>query len=157
DEALRRYTALAAHPAAELKRPQFRIEAAELKARLGRRDESVKDLQALLGDLPPDDWVARDARRRLEEVFLRKDDLAGLVQYYEGWLAKNADDLVVLDRLAHHLVQQGRAADARAWLTKGLERAPRDAGLRRELITLLAGESKFAEAAAQYELLDKYE
>ena len=57
---------------------------------------AIADYESLLADLPGDDWLNRDTRRRLEEIFLRDDDLSGLVTYYEGQLAKRPDDLDAL-------------------------------------------------------------
>lgn len=158
EQALRRFEALAkaAREANDsLKEPHFRTSVADLKAQLGRRDEALKDYEALLADLPPDDWKFADVRGRLEEVFLRADDLAGLVKYYEARVEKHPEDLGAVSRLAHALVEQGRTADAIGRLVKALDRAPRNAGLRLDLIHLLVGEQKTAEAAAHYEALNR--
>ena len=123
EPALARYQALAKNADERLRQPLFRIAAAELQVRLGRRAAAIADYEGLLGDLPPEDWLSRDTRRRLEEIFLRDDDLSGLVAYYEGRTAKHPDDLVALARLAHYLQSLGRTADAQRLLEEGLRRS----------------------------------
>ncbi len=157
EPALARYQALAKNADERLKQPLFRIAAAELEGRLGRRAAAIADYEGLLADLPGDDWLNRDTRRRLEEIFLRDDDLSGLVTYYEGQLAKHPDDLDALSRLAHHLESLGRIADARRRLEEGLVRAPRNVELRLALIGILVEQQKFGDALSQYEQLDRVE
>ena len=53
-------------------------QAAELKVRLGKSTEALADFETLLGKLDPESWLYREVRRKVEEVFLRTDDLAGL-------------------------------------------------------------------------------
>ena len=38
----------------------------------------------MLAKLRPDSWLHREVRRKVEEVFLRNDDQAGLVAYYQS-------------------------------------------------------------------------
>src|SRR5262249_57155320 len=109
----------------------------------------------LLGQLNPDNWLYREVRRKIEDVFLRGDDLAGLAKYYEAWLAKNPADVEVMGRLARTLATQGRLPESRTWLEKALDKAPKRRELRQALIAHLALEQKYAEAAAQYEAMDK--
>ena len=77
---------------------------------------ALAELERLMDDLPPGEWSQRDARRRLEELFLRSDDLTGLVAYYEARLAKRPDDLAAVARLSHFLQSLGRFDDASRWL-----------------------------------------
>jgi predicted Zn-dependent protease len=157
EPALARYQALIKEGEARLKQPNFRLAAAELKARLGRRAEALADFEGLLADLPPEDWLGRETRRRLEDLFLRDDDLSGLVAYYEGQIARRPDDLEAWVRLAHHLQGLGRVADAQQRLEEGLRRAPTNAGLRLELISLLVEQQKFTAALAHYEQLNRHD
>jgi tetratricopeptide (TPR) repeat protein len=157
EPALARYQKLAQDPKTTLKQPQFRMEAADLQARLGRKEAALATYEALLADLPAEGWLPSEVRRKLEEVFLRQDDVAGLIKYYEGWLAKNPTDLAATARLAHALHLQGRDVDAQTWLDRALTRAPKRSDLRRQLIEYLVQEEKISAALDQYALLDKYE
>ena len=157
EAALTRYQSLAQNAEERLKQPHYRLAVADLKARLGRRAEAVAEFERLLADLPPGDWLHRETRRRLEEVFLRNDDLAGLIAYDEARIVKHPDDLAVVVRLAEQLRTLGRVDDARGRLEDGLRRAPKSFELRMGLIGLLVEQQKFAEAVNQYEQLDRTE
>jgi tetratricopeptide (TPR) repeat protein len=138
-----------------LDRAELAMAAADMAARQGLKAESVRRCAALIGKLPPDAPAAAEARRRLEEVFLRDGDAAGAVRYYEGLLQKDREDPDVLARLAHLLVLQGRSADARARLELAVKRAPGRADFRHELIRLLVAANDVPAAIRQYEELDR--
>ena len=106
--ALPRYETLAARSPDRFQQSQFRLAAAELKQRLNRDAEARADLEQLVGQLNADSWLFREARRRIEEPFARTDDFAGLVKYYEQWLAAHPDDLDAMARLARGLARQPR-------------------------------------------------
>jgi len=77
-QALPRFQALATKVKDAFRRVQLAMQAAELKVRLGRTDEALHDFESLLGQLRPDSWLHREVRRKMEEVFTRNDDQAGL-------------------------------------------------------------------------------
>ncbi len=155
--ALTRFEALAKATRDKFRQVQFAIEAAELKVRLGKSTEALADFEALLGKLDPESWLYREVRRKVEEVFLRTDDLAGLVAYYERWIKKTPDDVEAMARLGRTLAGRGRPAEARKWLDQAVKLAPSRRELRAALIEQLVQERKFPEAAAQYEALAKAE
>jgi tetratricopeptide (TPR) repeat protein len=133
----------------------LRMEVADLKVKLKKSTDALLDFEKLLNELNPESWLYRDVRRRIEDVFLRNDDLAGLAKYYEKWLEKNTTDVEAIARLAKNLSAQGKGPEARKWLEKGIEVAPSNRSLRQSLIELLAFESNFADAAKQYEAMEK--
>ena len=135
----------------------FQIEAAEIKVRLGRRDDGIRDFEQLLSRLNPDNWLYREVRKRVENMFLRIDDQAGLITYYESWVKKHPEDLDAISRLARLLTGLGRQQESQAWLARGLKAAPSRTSLRRAMISQLVYEQKYAEAVVQYEQMDKYE
>jgi tetratricopeptide (TPR) repeat protein len=155
DQALPRYEKLAREARDPYQKATFRMEAAELKVRVRQTAKALTDFEALLGELNPDSWLHREVRHKIEDVFLRNDDQAGLAKYYEGWVAKHPSDIDAIARLAHTLSNQGRLPEARSWLEKGIAKAPSRRPLRQALIEQLNFEQKFAEAAAQYEAMDK--
>ncbi len=154
-EALSRYEALAKAVKDKYRQVRFQMEAAELKVKLGKRAQALDDFEQMLGQLNPDSWLYREVRRKIEEVFLRNDDLAGLVAYYERWIKKTPDDVEALSRLAKTLANQGRTADARSWFEKAVKLAPSKQELRQALIDQLVQDGKFVDAAAQYEEIHK--
>ncbi len=156
-QALIRYEKLARDVKDDYRKVQMALEAAELKVRLGRAPEALADFERLLTRLNPDAWLFREVRRKIEEVFLRNDDLAGLARYYEAWIARTPDDVEAMARLGRTLAQLGRAAESRGWLDKAVKLAPSRRDLRLALIEQLIQEKKTAEASAQYEALAKAE
>ena len=155
--ALPRYEALAKSSKDKYRQSQFQMEAAGLKVRLGQSDEGIAELESLLNQLLPENWLYRDVRRRIEAVFLRTDDQSGLVKYYENWIEKKPSDLDAIARLARLLASYGRGPESQEWLQRGLKLAPKSKDLRQTLINQLVYEQKYPEAIAQYEQLDKHE
>lgn len=155
--ALPRFQNLAKTTKDKYRQSLFQMEAAEINVRLGKSAEAIKEFEQLLGQLNPDNWLFREVRRRIENVYLRTDDQAGLIAYYEAWTKKNPEDLEAISRLARLLSGLGRGPEAQAWLEKGLKAAPSRKELRNALIAQLIYEQKFPEAILQYEQLDKYE
>ena len=152
-QALPRYEALAKKAADPYRQVQFRMDAAELKVRLNRAPEALKDFEGLLSKLNPESWLYREIRRKVEEVFLKNDDQAGLAKYYEGWIRAHPEDVEAMARLARTLAVQGSVAEAQGWFDKAVKLAPGRKELRLALIEQLVADKKFAEAASQYELL----
>ena len=156
-QALPRFEALAVKVRDPFRQVQLAMQAAELKVRLNRSLEALKDFEAMLGKLRPDSWLHKEVRRKIEEVFLRNDDRAGLVTYYERWTKRDPEDVEALVRLGRTLATMGRVAEAQPWYEKAIKLAPGRRDLRLALIGQLAQDQKYAEAAAQYELLDRAE
>ena len=111
------------------------MQAADLKVRLGQSDQALHDFETMLGKLRPDSWLHREVRRKIEEVFLRNDDQAGLVSYYERWTKKEPEDVEALVRLGRTLAGMGRAAEAQPWYEKAIKLAPTRRDLRLALIS----------------------
>ncbi|MES2789222.1 MAG: DUF1583 domain-containing protein, partial [Planctomycetota bacterium] len=156
--ALPRFEALAAKTTKDLYRQsQFQIQVAEIKIRLGKTQEGLADFERLLDQLNPDNWLYRDVRHKIDEVFLRTDDQAGLATYYEGWVGKHAEDVDAMARLSRILATLGRAPEAQKWLEKGLKLAPSRKELRMAIIDQLVYDQKYPEAIQQYELLNQHE
>ena len=153
--ALPRFEALSKKAADPFRAVQLAMQAADLKVRLGRSDQALHDFETMLAKLRPDSWLHREVRRKIEEVFLRNDDQAGLVSYYEQWTRKEPEDIEALVRLGRTLAAMGRAAEAQVWYEKAIKLAPSRRDLRLALISQLNQDQKYAEAAAQYQLLDE--
>ena len=155
--ALPRFENLAKTTKDKYRQSLFQMEAAEIKVRLGKSADAIKEFEILLGQLNPDNWLYREVRRRIENVYLRTDDQAGLIGYYEAWMKKNPNDLSATTRIARLLAGLGRGPEAQQWLEKALKIAPTNKELRLTLIGQLMYEQKFADVIAQYEQLDKHE
>jgi tetratricopeptide (TPR) repeat protein len=155
DQALPRLVKLADQTDDKYRQSSLRMDIADLKVKLKRTSEALVDFEKILGELNPDSWLYRDVRRRTEEVFLRNDDLAGMAKYYEQWLKNHPTDVDAIARLAKTLSTQGRAPEAKTWLTKGVTAAPSHRGLRQALIDQFVVEQNFAAAEREYEAMDK--
>jgi tetratricopeptide (TPR) repeat protein len=153
EQALIRFEALAQKTKDRYRQTSLRMEAAELKVRLGRTAAALADFETVLGQLDSDSWLYREVRRKIEEVFLRNDDLAGLSKYYAGWIDRNAEDVEAMARLARTLANQGRVPEAETWLAKALKLAPSRKELRQAYIDQLLAGGKIHEAIEQYEAL----
>ncbi len=151
--ALARYDAMAGAARDPYRRVRFRTEAADLKVRLGRQADALRDYESVLAGLDPESWIAREVRRKIEDAFARDDDPAGLARYYETWVEKHPDDVDAMTRLGKVLAGLGRSAEARDRFDRALRLAPSRKPLRLALIEQLAHDRKFAEAAAQYEAM----
>ncbi len=108
----------------------------------------------MLGKLRPESWLHREVRRKIEEVFLRNDDRAGLASYYERRTKTKLDDVEALVRLGRTLAAMGRSAEAKTWYDKAIKLAPSRRDLRLALIAQLVQDQKFALAAVEYQALD---
>jgi tetratricopeptide (TPR) repeat protein len=133
------------------------MEAAELKIKTNKSAEALTDLEALLATLNPTSWLHREVRRKIDDVFLRTNNQDGLTKYYEAWVKKNPEDVDAMARLGRLLAKQARVPEAQAWLDKALKLAPKRKELRLAFIEQLVDDQRFADAIAQYELLDKAE
>ena len=157
EQALPRLVKLAEQTEDKYRQSALRMDIADLKVKLKRTPEALEDFEKLLGELNPDSWLYRDVRRRTEDVFLRNDDLAGLAKYYEKWLDKHPTDVDAIARLAKTLATQGRAPEAKSWLSKGVTAAPSHRSLRLALIEQYVAEQDYKSAAREYEAMDKAE
>lgn len=153
ESALIRYTELATRHRDPLQATQFAFIAAQLKGRLGRNDDAVHDLESQLGNLNPESWLYREARRRIEDILRQSQAPIAMVTYYERWMQQHPDDVDGMSRLAKALTSNGREAEAQQWYAKALDRAPSSRTLRNAFIDQLIKDKKYAEAISQYEQL----
>ena len=149
--ALPRYERLTSMTKDATQRIQFRIECAQLRIQLADSTKGMLELESILAELKPDGWLFRDVQRKIEQVFLKTNDLVGLIEYYEKRLAKLPDDIESMVRLCKFLVSSGRGSDANQWIVQAIERAPSRLDLRKTHIEQLVAEKKFATACEQYD------
>jgi tetratricopeptide (TPR) repeat protein len=157
EEALVRYQALVKETRNADQRVQSSLAASDVLIQLGRSQEAIAVLETQLSDLDPDSWLYKEIRRRIEGTFRSRNDLPGLVTYYEQWLSAHADDVDAMARLARTLSLQNETANAADWYRKAIELAPSNASLRESLIEQLVREDKISDAIVQYEELSKFD
>ena len=157
DAALPRFEKLAQSVKDRGRQLAFRMEAADIRVRLGQTETALKEFESLLGQLNPDHWIYREVRRRIEAIYLRTEDRAGLATYYEAWIVKHPDDLDAIVRVAKTYTALGRDESASEWLERGVKLAPSRKELRRALIDRLLEARQVSKALAHFEQLDRDE
>ena len=154
-DALPRYERLITLSKDAYQRTQFRMEAAQLRIKLGANEKGMAELDSILGDLKPDGWLYRDVQRKIEEVYLKSNDQAGLISYYENRLEKSPDDIESMVRLCKFLASSGQVPEANQWMAQAIQRAPSRIDLRKTYIDQLVADQQFSAAAEQYGQLSK--
>lgn len=156
EDALKRYEKLIQWSAKNERRDdyarvRYTLAAADLKIRLGKKQDAIADFETILEQLAAGSWLADTVQDRIERVFGRSADYAGLASYYQKRLEKRPNDLDTIQRLAKTLVRLSRHEEARELLESALQRAPSTIPLRLALIDLLVFEKNFDEVDAQYD------
>ena len=158
DEALKRYQRLAEMAKNDnFARVQYILAAADIKVRLGNKQEAIDDFETLLEELSGDNWLSRSIRDRVERIFVRQADYAGLAGYYQKRLQKYPNDLDTIRRHAVALVRLSRTDEAKQLLADALERAPSNVPLRLALIDLLVADRDFEAVDRHYAKIDEIE
>ena len=158
EQALERYESLAASKLADdYARVRFAMAVGDMKIRLGRKQEAIQGFEALLESLAPESWLYASVRDRIERVFVRQADYAGLAAYYQRYLKLHPNDLDVMHRLVVAMVRLGRRDEAKELLVEGIEKAPSDINLRLALIDLLVNDKSFDRVDEYYSEINKIE
>ncbi|MCL2709529.1 MAG: tetratricopeptide repeat protein, partial [Planctomycetaceae bacterium] len=158
DEAFKRYRRLAEIPGINnFDRVQYTLAAADIKVRLGDKQGAIEDFETLLEELAGDSWLSRSIRDRVERIFVRQADFAGLAGYYQKRLQTHPNDLDTVRRYAITLVRLARPDEAKELLANTLERAPSHVQLRLALIDLLVADKDFEAVDRHYAKIDEIE
>ncbi|HWL51197.1 MAG TPA: hypothetical protein VNQ90_02090 [Chthoniobacteraceae bacterium] len=115
----------------------------------GKTDEAVAIYEKALEETSEGSWIARETRGRIEELFRRKDDLPGLLVYYERRTAAAPLDHQAFAAKGAVEQELGREEEAAASLRKAAELAPGNTGLRIALIRQLGRMQRHDEALAE--------
>ncbi|MDA1229218.1 MAG: tetratricopeptide repeat protein [Planctomycetota bacterium] len=156
-DALARYEAMASESKDADQRVQANLSASDLMLQLGRPQDAIALLEKQLATLDADSWLYKEIRRRIEATYRRRDDLPGLVAYYENWIKKHTDDVDAMARLGRTLSLQNQTAEAAAWYRKAIALAPTNVALRESLIEQLVRDNQLSDAIDQYEQMAKFD
>ncbi|MEJ7593636.1 MAG: tetratricopeptide repeat protein [Planctomycetaceae bacterium] len=156
-DSLARYESLALESKNPEQRVQANLAAADLMIQLGRPQDAISLLESQLATLDADSWLFREIRRRIEATFRSRDDLPGLVAYYETWIAAHVEDVDAMARLGRTLSLQKKTSEAAAWYRKAIALAPSNVALRESLIEQLVRDDQLTEAVAQYEQMAQFD
>jgi len=158
DEALKRYHRLAEMAKTDnFARVQYALAAADIMVRLGNKQEAIDSFETLLEDMSADNWLSRSIRDRVERIFVRQADYAGLAGYYQKRLQKYPNDVDTVRRYAVALLRLSRTEEAKQLLADALERAPSNVPLRLALIDLLVADRDFDAVDRHYAIIDEIE
>lgn len=154
-EAIQRFEALSRNHSDPWKATQFAITAADLKLQLGQSDAALSDLKTTLAGLSADSAQAQQIRSRIEDLFRRSGDLAGLSAWYQTHLAEFPDDTAAVLRFLDLLVRRSQSEDADRLLRDALRQSPSSLTLRRALIQRQRAQKRFDEALTLYQQLEQ--
>lgn len=157
EEALIRYQALAKESKNSDQRVAANLAASDVMIQLGRSQDAITSLESQLSHLDFDSWLFKDIRRRIENIFRGRDDLSGLVAYYEAWVKAHPEDVDAIARLGRTLSLQNKTAEAADWYRKAITLAPSNVSLRESLIEQLVRDNNIADALVQYEAMSKFD
>ncbi len=154
DEAIRTYRRLGELSKSDAYRKiSAKIEVGQIQASQGKMKDAIATFDEALAQVDPESWLAREIRRRVEEIFVRSDDDAGLASYYRERLKQRPDDLNAMIRLAATTVKLGDREAALKQYRDAVKLAPSRRDLREAMIGELSRGGKFAEALAETQSL----
>ena len=119
--------------------------------------EVLPQFEALQRGLKPDSWQAKQLHQRLEQLFLRTDDLAGLTDFYQQQVVRIPDDVELRQRFAQLLVRRGMLPQAIKTLQDATGHHPKSTTLLRALIPLVVKSQQHSAAERLYARLDELE
>ncbi|MDR1963873.1 MAG: tetratricopeptide repeat protein, partial [Planctomycetaceae bacterium] len=155
DEALKRYEKLIATAGDEFSRVRYVLALVDIKLKQGNEQDALENLNKLLDHLAPESWLAESVRDRIERIFIRNNDITGLVEFYRARLEKHSTDFEAVRRLALAMRQLGQLDDARQLLSTTIEKTPSHIPLRLTLIDFLIDLKEIAAAVEQYQVIDQ--
>lgn len=103
----------------------------------GKTEEAVRIYELALEDTSEGSWINREVRSRIEELFRRKDDLPGLLSYYEKRSVAVPQDYQALAAQGAVLEDLGRGTEAIDRYRSATKLAPDNVELRLTLIRSL--------------------
>ncbi len=123
----------------------------------GDYQKAIKSYDTALSLTVPGNWLRKDLQHRIIGIFATDSDWKGLIRYYQQKLKEPPNEPELLGLLAAAYIENQQTEEGINVYRKGLELAPTDSPLRLNLIAALRNDEKFAEAAAEYEVLSKQE
>lgn len=121
----------------------------------GKVPEAVSIYESALEETSGGSWINREVRGQIEALFRRKDDLPGLLAFYEKRMKSAPQDYVTLLAQAGVLEDLGRTAEAVTCTRAAAKLAPDDSTLRLALIRLLVAQNQLPEALEEASALAK--
>ncbi|MEM7698289.1 MAG: hypothetical protein AAF236_07800, partial [Verrucomicrobiota bacterium] len=130
-----------------------RLRLGDLWLRSADRATALQTYTTCLDETGLGTWLEKEILVRIEQLFRREDDLAGLREHYEEQLKIFGDRLAILERLAAIRAEMGEEEAAIDTYREILQKTPGERGYRERFVDLLGKVGRNAEAASQMEAL----
>ena len=121
----------------------------------GKIAEAQAIYESALEETAAGSWINREVRGQVEALFRRKDDLPGLLAFYEKRLKAAPQDYTTLVSQSKVLEELGRTEEAIASARRAADLAPDETSLRLNLVRLLAANERPDDAQSELAELAK--
>lgn len=121
----------------------------------GKTNDAIKIYELALEETSADSWINREVRARIEELFRRKNDLPGLLAYYDRRTTATPQDFLALAAQADVLDDLGRGSESLDKLRSATRLAPENWKLRLQLLKQLSAQGQPEEALTEARELAK--
>ena len=128
-------------------------EIGNIQEEMGDHREAINSYDAALALTAPDNWLRKDLQRRVIAIFATTGDWDGLIDYYQQKLVDTPNNPELIGLLADAYLENEQLETGIAQYRRSVELAPTSVPLRHKLIDALRRAGKFAEIAAEYEIL----
>lgn len=126
-----------------------RLRLGDLHQRAGNRDQALDTYVGCLADAGQDSWVESEVIAQIEQVFRRKDDVAGLREMLDRIAPDHAQRAALGMARARVLAEAGAEEEALKLLADLISKNPGSTRLREQHLELLTKLKKHQEAVAQ--------
>jgi tetratricopeptide (TPR) repeat protein len=121
----------------------------------GDQDQAITAYEEAISKMAPDNWLRRELQGRIVGIYRSRNNLKGLIEYYQGKLKGDPKNVEMLRLLADVYMENDQVEEAIGTYRRALELSPSDAHLRLSLINALKTSERYQEAAEEYEKLIK--
>lgn len=121
----------------------------------GKTADAQTIYESTLEETEAGSWINREVRGQVEGLFRRKDDLPGLLAFYEKRMKAAPQDYATLVAQSQVLEELGRTEEAITSARNAANLAPDQAKLRLALVRLLASNDRNEEALKEIDELTK--
>jgi tetratricopeptide (TPR) repeat protein len=153
DEAVAAARELAEQTADPYKKALRHMRVAEILSQAGKKDDAVAAYTEVFGVSAEGSWLEREVLAKVNALFSREDDSAGLRGFYETLRETYPRRVVVKKEAALSLMASGEADEAVAMFREVLKVLPGDREARDEFIAMLEGAGRLKEAADEVNAL----
>ncbi len=136
-----------------LRKIELRMQLARLKKRLGQPEQSLIEFERLITQVKPHSWLHTTLIEQIEQLTEELHGSEGLIEYYEGMLQKQPDDVTSALQLARALRLRSRFDEARAWISKAIESSPSQPEPLLAMADLMEETNQFASASESFQRL----